>query len=639
MKRRRVRVWVGRVVRLLVRRPWLPAGACAGMVVVWWVSVLLSLLLMSPSRFRFLPNPTDELVLFWDNIDEWIYYGCKVTFWMMWIAPAIVLLARRLRSTILMLVLAALAWGFSYASFHSIPLGIIFVSSRRLEVARMNVFLKREAQKQGWAKCPHFDLPMLEQYVWTYDNERYELTMDSGEEGGMWLRDMHWQKSTRHAGLWRIRELLRHVIQWMEVGRRLYLIRTTGERYILDYERAEIFPYPDNEVFPENEEQNRIFDELSRRPPFTRREESYYELGGLKFSEPLHPPRKDISDAWPAPAENLPGVTDSWPLKIGESPRDEYGRQVFLALCNPNAARSNLTCRIDSVDRLAGERKSVLMRYLAAHPGWRVRVYPAGRDYPVPEGTPIRCAERRICPKGDWLTCWLDGGWEGELETSPYPDEDWENFELDFSLIFEGDLPADVSCRSGETIPVEITYDEAPPNANCFVACRGKNLTVYAREGCVAYTAPRTLQTAYDFTEQEFARLSEVNDWAGIRALLPTNGIRRGESSLTLYGAHFVYLYSGWVNPGEPGDIYLKAFEVSTGTPLSQEDWKRWSRETVGWSDDLEEKFCISGALRIMEGDGRNPYAARFEVWFVPDAGGPERKLYERVFKVKGMGY
>ncbi len=30
------------------------------------------------------------------------------------------------------------------------------------------------------------------------------------------------------------------------------------------------------------------------------------------------------------------------------------------------------------------------------------------------------------------------------------------------------------------------------------------------------------------------------------------------------------------------------------------------------------------------------PYAARFELWFVPDSGQGERKLLERIFKIEG---
>ena len=36
------------------------------------------------------------------------------------------------------------------------------------------------------------------------------------------------------------------------------------------------------------------------------------------------------------------------------------------------------------------------------------------------------------------------------------------------------------------------------------------------------------------------------------------------------------------------------------------------------------------------EGDWGKPYAARLEVWFTPDSGGPDRKLMEKTFKIEG---
>ena len=38
----------------------------------------------------------------------------------------------------------------------------------------------------------------------------------------------------------------------------------------------------------------------------------------------------------------------------------------------------------------------------------------------------------------------------------------------------------------------------------------------------------------------------------------------------------------------------------------------------------------------IGEGDWGKYYAARFEVWFDPDSGAPERKLLEKNFKIEG---
>lgn len=82
--------------------------------------------------------------------------------------------------------------------------------------------------------------------------------------------------------------------------------------------------------------------------------------------------------------------------------------------------------------------------------------------------------------------------------------------------------------------------------------------------------------------------------------------------------------------------IYLKAFEVTKGTRLSAARLRESSNEWVGWSDDPNELFLSNTHFTICEGDWGKPYAARLEVWFVPDANGSERKLMEKVFRIEG---
>ena len=91
-----------------------------------------------------------------------------------------------------------------------------------------------------------------------------------------------------------------------------------------------------------------------------------------------------------------------------------------------------------------------------------------------------------------------------------------------------------------------------------------------------------------------------------------------------------------WGNPGEPGIVYLKAFEVTKGTPLSYKRLKEKTNKQSGWSEDSDELFFARSHFTIGEGAWGKPYAARFEVWFCPDSGGPERKLMEKVFKIEG---
>jgi len=90
------------------------------------------------------------------------------------------------------------------------------------------------------------------------------------------------------------------------------------------------------------------------------------------------------------------------------------------------------------------------------------------------------------------------------------------------------------------------------------------------------------------------------------------------------------------LNPGEPGSVYLKAFEVTKGIPLSVDRLAMASRTRMTWSADSTERFGAKAGFTIYEGDWGKPYAARFEVWFIPDSGKAERKLAERIFKIEG---
>lgn len=90
------------------------------------------------------------------------------------------------------------------------------------------------------------------------------------------------------------------------------------------------------------------------------------------------------------------------------------------------------------------------------------------------------------------------------------------------------------------------------------------------------------------------------------------------------------------LNPGEPGSVYLKAYEVTKGTPLSVARLKERSKIRMTWSTNSSERFGAKAGFTIYEGDWGKPYAARFEVWFEPDSGKPERKLAERIFRIEG---
>ena len=80
----------------------------------------------------------------------------------------------------------------------------------------------------------------------------------------------------------------------------------------------------------------------------------------------------------------------------------------------------------------------------------------------------------------------------------------------------------------------------------------------------------------------------------------------------------------------------MKAFEITKGTPLSAERLKMNSNCIPGWSGDPHEQFFSAMHFTIYEGRWGQYYGARFEIWFQPDSGGPERKLFEKNYKIQG---
>lgn len=97
-----------------------------------------------------------------------------------------------------------------------------------------------------------------------------------------------------------------------------------------------------------------------------------------------------------------------------------------------------------------------------------------------------------------------------------------------------------------------------------------------------------------------------------------------------------LYEYDIWVDKIEKGIIYLRAYEVTKNLALSASRLKEQS--TVHVKNDTEQyiRFGSKDHFTIYEGDWGDPYAARFEVWFKPDNGNTERKLFEKNYIIEG---
>lgn len=97
-----------------------------------------------------------------------------------------------------------------------------------------------------------------------------------------------------------------------------------------------------------------------------------------------------------------------------------------------------------------------------------------------------------------------------------------------------------------------------------------------------------------------------------------------------------LYEYDFWINKLESGTIYLKAFEVTQEYALSTDRLPESSSVKIHNPTDSIMKFGTSSHFTIYEGDWGQPYAARFEVWFRPDNGTQERKLFTKNYKIEG---
>lgn len=104
-----------------------------------------------------------------------------------------------------------------------------------------------------------------------------------------------------------------------------------------------------------------------------------------------------------------------------------------------------------------------------------------------------------------------------------------------------------------------------------------------------------------------------------------------------------LYQYTFWTKRIDKGKVYLKAFEITQNDPLSVERLKESSTISVYNPTDSLVMFQMDKGnskygrpFTIYEGDWGKPYAARFELWFIPDNGGQERKLLKKNYKIEG---
>lgn len=296
----------------------------------------------------------------------------------------------------------------------------------------------------------------------------------------------------------------------------------------------------------------------------------------------------------------------------------------------PGSQDATIEATLPNLVALRQEAPNILWDYFTFSPAWRVH-----------EERETRYATRR------WQ--WQDSGWQSELHNSCLTSGDFypqtiPGFQICFVLQSSPETswytdPSIALLSPDDRVDIATSSDAsgAVGKYSSDVVITMPRLAIRLLEQ--SPTPERVLsKTILAYLEQAIAPLVDAPTQSTVRELLSEEGVRTGEPSIELWqgGQSGIYNATLWANPGEPGRVYLKAFEVTQGTPLSAEYLYDRSHEWLGWSDDPDELFLSNSRFTIYEGDWDDFYAARFEVWFEPDSGGSDRKLLERVFKIEG---
>lgn len=305
--------------------------------------------------------------------------------------------------------------------------------------------------------------------------------------------------------------------------------------------------------------------------------------------------------------------------------QDTFQRAMISALQTAGSDDPTVSGNIAALSQLETADPKLVLRYLSANPGWRV-FEERGKIF----------ATKRWMLGSNWVYE-LHGYYSG-FDFNAWPDSSIPNFQSRLTIGLSGQPwfrgnSNTTWMEAGQTKAAKLTAGNQMQESHCVIS--GGSFVVELFEQSSAKER-RLTKAALSSLDQEFGALLNNPTWKTIAKMLPTGSIRSGSASFDLRGGDGTYDTVIWANPGEPGQVYLKAYEVTQGTALSVAELKEKSNEWIGWSNHTDELFLSNTTITIYEGDRGKPYAARFEVWFVPDSGSGERKLLEKVFKIEG---
>lgn len=305
-----------------------------------------------------------------------------------------------------------------------------------------------------------------------------------------------------------------------------------------------------------------------------------------------------------------------------DAPEKSFQQFVLNSINRGPKLAENAQCQLPALEKLlsSADTKRILLQYLACNPEWRLyrsdkNTLHAVRYFRYPDGT--------IAPTlHQYYSHFLPTGEEGKK----IGDAELE-FQFRFEIALDGTVwnssvlyPRNKTEHSGNAWETRFKCGDALVNIYDQTQFEGRQMTA----------------ATLGYSEKEFERLlADAKNW---RDCLPKDSFQIGKPELILRNESQGGIYEAaiWCNPGEKGIIYLKAFEITKGTQLSGKRLKQSSNCISGWSDNSQEQFFSAMEFTIYEGEWDQFYGARFEIWFIPDSGKPERKLFEKNYRIQG---
>lgn len=351
-------------------------------------------------------------------------------------------------------------------------------------------------------------------------------------------------------------------------------------------------------------------------------------IGYLMFAEMFNEEPDDFGKNIVIPADMKVSDPVEMFAEPGGAATDELTDNVVAAFRNSSASKvsANISTDLEVLNEFATTNRQKLIQYMSASPRWFV-TEERGRPY----------AYRRFVIGGHWQNSL--NGFYSNFDMAPSAEP---HFQTRVVIGFDGPVFAE-PFRKNQTsakvavgdVPIRVVDDkEFNQGKESYFVLQASKASVEIFEQSSLDTRPATqlalaeikreLETALILTNAVAASPEPVLESANPEIQL-AKGMQGG-----------IYQVRAFVNPGEAGRAYIKVFEATQNTPLSEDRIRPDSISRMGWSTNANEKFRYQSEMTVYEGDWGNFYPGRFELWFIPDSGSPERKLIDRIFRIEG---